>query len=311
MKSIGFKVLIAFGAVYLIWGSTYLAIKFGIETMPPFLMAGLRHLTAGILMYAWMRPRIQSAPTRQHWKSAYIIGGLMLVGGNGGVTLAEKWVPSGLAALIVATVPLWIALFNWKWGDRERPGKRIYVGIGLGMVGLAILVGPEALMGAGRIDGWGAIALLIAAVTWSAGSLYSRSAPLPSTVMLAIAMEMIGGGILLLVTSGLSGEWIDFSFTAVSTGSVAALVYLILLGSLIGFTAYVWLLRHVAPSKVATYAYVNPLVAVFLGYVLADEPLTPRVALSALVIIAGVIVITLKRGRRTHVSAKTKENLAA
>lgn len=301
------KIILAFASVYLIWGSTYLAIRIGIETMPPFLMAGLRHLVAGVIMYAWMRPRSEDVLTRRHWRSAFIIGGLMLLGGNGGVTLAEKWVPSGLAALIVATVPLWIALFNWKWGDRIKPGKRIYAGIVLGMIGLIVLIGPENLMGAGRIDGWGALALVIATVTWSAGSLYSRSAPLPSTVMLAIAMEMIGGGVLLLVLSGLTGEWIGFDMAAVSLNSAGALVYLIFLGSLIGFTAYVWLLRHVAPSKVATYAYVNPLVAVLLGYLFANEPLTPRVAVSALVIIAGVIVITFRRNGKTQPAVEEKK----
>ncbi len=235
----------------------------------------------------------------------------MLLGGNGGVTLAQKWVPSGLAALIVATVPLWIAVFNWKWGDRTKPGRRIYVGIVLGMAGLAILLGPETLMGQGRIDAGGAIALITATIAWSAGSLYSRSAPLPSSVLLAIAMEMIGGGILLLVVSGLTGEWSGFSVASVSISSWMALAYLVVFGSLVGFTAYVWLLRHVAPSKVATYAYVNPLVAVFLGYLVADEPLTTRVIVSSLVIITAVVVITWRGLPKASSKGEPGQSLAA
>ncbi|MBX7151228.1 EamA family transporter [bacterium] len=293
------KIVLAFAAIYLIWGSTYLAIKFAIATVPPFLMAGIRFLIAGAIMYAFARFRTPERPTLIHWRSATVIGGLLLMGGNGGVTWAEQFVPSGLTALLIATVPLWITVLNWLHHDRIRPGVREIGSVLLGLIGLAILVGPEELIGKGRIDLLGAGVLVTASILWSFGSLYSRQAPLPSNPLLSIGMEMLAGGAILSVVGLASGELARVDLSAVSSQSIWSLVYLILVGALIGFTAYVWLLKQTSPNLVATYAYVNPVVAVFLGWLLAGEELTFRTILAAVVIVAAVIIVTLKPKEKT------------
>lgn len=289
-----FKIVLAFAAIYLIWGSTYLAIKFAIATIPPFLMAGARFLVAGAIMYVFARLRNSERPTPLHWRSATIIGGLLLMGGNGGVTWAEQYVPSGLTALLIATVPLWITVLNWLHHDRIRPGVREIGSVLLGLIGLAILVGPEELIGKGRIDLIGAGVLITASILWSFGSLYSRHAPLPSNPLLSIGMEMLAGGAILAVVGLASGETARIDLSAVSAQSIWSILYLILVGALIGFTAYVWLLKQTSPNLVATYAYVNPVVAVFLGWLLAGEELTFRTMLAATVIVAAVVIVTLK-----------------
>ncbi|NUM80115.1 EamA family transporter [bacterium] len=289
-----FKIVLAFAAIYLIWGSTYLAIKFAIATIPPFLMAGARFLVAGAIMYVFARLRNSERPTPLHWRSATIIGGLLLMGGNGGVTWAEQYVPSGLTALLIATVPLWITVLNWLHHDRIRPGVREIGSVLLGLIGLAILVGPEELIGKGRIDLIGAGVLITASLLWSFGSLYSRHAPLPSNPLLSIGMEMLAGGAILAVVGLASGETARIDLSAVSAQSIWSILYLILVGALIGFTAYVWLLKQTSPNLVATYAYVNPVVAVFLGWLLAGEELTFRTMLAATVIVAAVVIVTLK-----------------
>lgn len=293
------SVMAAFAAVYLIWGSTYLGIRFAIETLPPFLMAGARFTIAGSLMYAALRLRGAPRPARVHWRSAAVIGGLMLLGGNGGVTWAEQYVPSGIAALMIATVPLWIVLLDWLRPGGDRPASPVIVGLALGFAGLMLLVGPGELAGSGRINLLGAGALVFAALLWSIGSLYSRRAPLPTEVPLqGTAMEMLVGGLLLVGLGTATGEWARLDLSAVSLRSVLALLYLIAFGSWIGFSAYVWLLKVTAPARAATYAYVNPVVAVFLGWLLADEPLTIRTLLAAAIIISAVVIITSYRTPR-------------
>ncbi|MBP7148748.1 MAG: drug/metabolite exporter YedA [Acidobacteria bacterium] len=293
-------VLAAFGAVYVIWGSTYLAIRFGIETLPPFLMVGARYLGAGVLMYAWARARGTSRPTPRNWAAAAVIGGLMLLGGNGLVTWSEKTVPSGLAALLVATVPLWMVLLDWARPRGERPAARVFVALALGLAGIAILLGPGELLGARDLPWAGALAVVLASFSWAAGSLYSRAAPLPSEPMLATGMEMLAGGALATLVGLALGEGARFDAAAISTRSALALGYLIVFGSLVAFTAYVWLLRVTTPARVATYAYVNPLVAVLLGWALAGEPLGPRTVLAAAVIIAAVVLITTAQAVRAR-----------
>jgi drug/metabolite transporter (DMT)-like permease len=291
------RVPAAFAAVYTIWGSTYLAIRFAVETLPPFLMAGSRFLIAGTILYAVMRRRGAPAPTRLHWRSALVVGALMLLVGNGGLVWAEQTVPSGIASLLVATVPLWMVLLNWLRGDRIRPTAGVAAGVGLGMVGIALLVGGQQGGGQQTVHLTGLLVLMAGSLSWAMGSLYSRRAPLPGDALLGTAMEMLAGGALLFLAGFVSGEAGQIAWQAGSLRSILAFLYLIFLGSLVGFTAYIWLLRNSTPAKVSTYAFVNPVVAVFLGWALAGEPLTARTLLAALVIVGGVALITTYQPR--------------
>jgi drug/metabolite transporter (DMT)-like permease len=289
------RIVLAFLAIYLIWGSTYLAIRFAIETIPPFLMAATRFIVPGGLLFAALRLRGTPAPTLLHWRSAAIIGALLLFAGNGGVTWAEQMVPSGITALLISTVPLWIALQDWLWHGGKRPGVAIITGILLGFAGVLLLIGPAELLGGHSVNPAGVVVLTLATISWSGGSLYSRTAPLPASPLMSVAMEMLCGGILLLVLGSFSGEWSRVQFDLFSFRSLGALAYLMTFGSLIGFSAYIWLLRVVPASRVATYAYVNPVIAVLLGWALAGEELTSRMLIAAVIIIAGVVVIINKR----------------
>jgi drug/metabolite transporter (DMT)-like permease len=288
------RVALAFACIYLIWGSTYLAIRFAIETLPPLLMAGLRFVMAGSILYLIARLRGAPPPQRRNWQGAFVVGGLLLLCGNGGVVLAERRVASGLAALLVGGVPLYIALLEWLTPRGVRPGRRVTFGLVLGFAGIALLVAPGSF-GGGHVDPIGALALIVGSFMWAAGSLYSRHAPLPESPLLGTAMEMLAGGTLLLVASAITGEMRRFDPTAVSARSLVALAYLLVFGSLIGFTAYVWLLRVVPATRVATYAYVNPVVAVLLGWAVAGEPLAARTILAAGIIIAAVVLVTTSR----------------
>ncbi|HYT32479.1 MAG TPA: EamA family transporter [Thermoanaerobaculia bacterium] len=301
------RVALAFAAVYVLWGSTYLAIRFGIETIPPFLMAGTRHLIAGLLLYIWMRSRGTPRPSATHWRSAAIIGGLMLLGGNGLVTWAEQRVPSGLAALIVASVPIWMAVLEGL-EKRARPGGAVIAGLLLGLAGIALLVAPGRFAGNGHVDPIGALALLTAALCWSFGSLYSRRVPLPASTFTATAMEMIAGGTWLWVAGLLFGEGSRLHLSAISMRSAVSLVYLIFFGSLIGFTAYVWLLKATTTARVSTYAYVNPIVAVILGTLFAGEVITARVAIAALVIVGSVALIITSRSKPARSAPPAKQS---
>lgn len=291
------KIIAAFAAVYIIWGSTYLGIRFAIETLPPFLMAGTRFLIAGTILYTWRRLSGSVGPVRVHWRSAAIIGGLMLLGGNGGVTWGEQHIASGLAALLVATVPIWIAALDWLRPGGTRPDGPVIAGLLLGFVGILLLVGPGNLGGGEGNYTLGTLAVLGAAFSWALGSLYSKRAPLPGDALQGIGMEMLAGGVWLWLAGTLAGEWGQLNLGAISLRSGLALAYLTLFGSLVGFTAYVWLLRVVSPARAATYAYVNPVVAVFLGWALAGEELTPLTLVAAAVIIAGVVITTTYRAQ--------------
>lgn len=286
------QVVAAFAAVYVVWGSTYLAIRFAIETLPPFLMAGARFLASGAALYAWTRAAGAPRPTRLHWRETAVVGAFLLVGGNGGVAWAEQRVPSGLAALLVATVPLWMVLLEWWRSGGVRPGWRTWAGIATGFLGLGILVGPAELLGGGAADGVGAAALVLASILWAVGSVYSRRAALPESPLQATGMEMLAGGALLVLVGSAAGEWGRLDPGAVSARSLLALAYLVVFGSGVGFTAYVWLLKHVEVAKVSTYAYVNPVVAVFLGWLLAGEAVTARTLCAAAVIVVAVAFIT-------------------
>ena len=299
------ELVLAFAAVYVLWGSTYLAIRVGVETIPPFLLAATRHLTAGFLLYGWLRLRGTPAPERRHWRAAAIIGTLMLLGGNGLVTWAEQRVSSGIAALIVASVPIWMTVID-ALHRRERPHGVVLLGLAIGLGGIAFLVAPGHFAGGARVNSLGAAALLTAALMWSIGSLYGRRAKLPSSTLLATAMQMIAGGCALLLAAGITREWKGFSLAAVSARSALSLGYLIVAGSLLGFTAYVFLLRATTPARVSTYAYVNPVVAVLLGWALLGEALTPRILIAATVIVAAVALI-IRHGAQRKAAPPAEE----
>ena len=286
------RLLTAFAAVYLIWGSTYLAIRFAIETIPPFLMAGFRFLIAGAVMYWLVRLRGASRPTGRQWLWATVVGALLLLGGNGGVVWAEQTVPSGLAALLVATEPLWVVLIDWVRPGGVRPLRGEVVGLLLGFAGVAVLVIPVDLLGAGlEVDLVGAAALVFAALAWAAGSVVSRQAPAHESSFVATAMKMLTGGVLLVVAGTITGEWARLEVAAITPRSWFALAYLVVFGALIGFTAYVWLLKNTTLARASTYAYVNPIVAVMLGWMLAAEPLNSRVMVAAGIIVSGVVIV--------------------
>jgi drug/metabolite transporter (DMT)-like permease len=291
------RLVLAFAAVYLIWGSTYLAIRFAIQTIPPFLMAGTRFSIAGLILYLWCRINGAPRPQRIHWRSATIVGGLLLVGGNGGVVWAETRVPSGVAALVVAIVPVWIALLDWFRPAGRRPGWQVTAGLAAGSMGLLLLASPgDATLGA-RIDLIGAGVLLMATLCWATGSILAKHSPLPPSPLLGTGMEMLMGGLLLLLLGAFTGEIPQVHLAAITQRSFLSLLYLTSFGSLVGFTAYVWLLKVGSPTRAATYAYVNPVVAVFLGWALAGEPITPRTIIAATVIVGGVVLITSARVR--------------
>ena len=294
-------VLTAFGIVYLVWGSTYLAILFAIETLPPFLMAATRFLVAGVAMYLFAR-RFggAAAPTRAEWRSTAIVGVLLLVFGNGLLVWSELRIASGVAALIVGVVPCCMVLLDWLRPRGTRPGARVVAGHALGVVGLFVLIGPDALMGGGRSDLIGVAAVALGSFSWAAGSIYSRYAALPRSPVLATGMEMLAGSAGLAVFALLHGETAHLGNTHVSLLSIAGWLYLIVFGSIVAFTAYVWLLRVSTPARVSTYAYVNPVVAVLLGFALAGEPLTLRMIVAAAVIVSGVALITLAPKSAAH-----------
>ncbi len=284
----------AFAAVYVIWGSTYLGIRLAVETIPPFSMAGSRAIAAGVILYAWARWRGAAKPEFSHWRGATIVGGLLLLGGNGLLSWAQQRVPSGVSALIIGSVPLWMILLEWLWHRGPRPTLGIVSGLIVGFAGLGFLVGPGRRSNGAVINLSDAVVLLLAAFLWAAGSLYSRRARLPSSQLQAAAMEMLTGGALLMLAGGVTGEWTRFAPAHVSAHSWVAWVYLVTFGSLIGFTAYVWLLQVASPAHVSTYAYVNPVVAVFLGWALAGEQVTSRTLLAAAAIILAVVIIVTR-----------------
>lgn len=286
------KLVAAFGAVYLIWGSTYLAIRFAIETLPPFSMASVRFLVAGLAMYAWARATGAARPQGRHWAAAAAAGGLLLLGGNGGVVWAEQHVPSGLAALLVATVPLWMAVLEWARPGGTKPRAGVAAGVALGLGGVALLAGPADLVGGKPPDPLGTAVLLLASLSWAAGSLYLRRAPLPGPQTLTTGMQMVAGGALLGLAALAAGEPGRLDLGAASLRSWLALAYLVVFGSLVGFTAYTWLLKATTAARASTYAFVNPVVAVFLGWALAGEPLTARTLLAAAAIVGAVALIT-------------------
>ena len=285
---------LALGAVYVIWGSTYLAIREAVLTLPPLLMASVRFLVAGALLYVWAIRRGHregDRPGWPEWRSAFVVGSLLLLVGNGGVVLAERSVPSGVAALVIATIPVWMAMI-----DRVFSGQRLVPqaigGLALGFGGLAVLVGGT---GSGKLDLVGMVILLTAALGWAIGSMYSRGARLPARPLVATAMEMLAGGTALAFAGAVHGEFGRIHPERFSTASLLGLAYLIVFGSWVAFSAYIWLLRTAPISLVSTYAYVNPVVAVFLGWAFLSERITPRTMVAGAVIVAAVALILSAR----------------
>jgi len=296
------RMLLAFLAVYTVWGSTYLAIRVAITTIPPFAMAATRFVVAGLILYLWARWRGAPAPTARQWRSAAVVGTLLLVGGNGGVVWSEQRVASGLAALMVGGEPLWAVLLDWLRPGGRRPSLGVGVGLAVGFVGLALLVAPDRL-GAWSIDPAGAAALVVSTIAWAIGSIYSRQADAPKDPFVAIGANMICGGLGLAVASTVTGELSRLSPTTFTMQSMLAWAYLTAFGSIVGFTSYMWLLRHTTLAKASTYAYVNPVVAVFLGWLVLGEVVTVRTTVAAAVIIGAVVLISAVpqlRDRREH-----------
>ena len=276
--------------VYVVWGSTYLAIRIAIETLPPFLMGGVRFLIAGGALYAWAVRRgdqTNDRPGRDEWRSAAIVGAGLFLGGNGGVVFAESRIASGVTAVLVATLSLWLPLLAWIFYG-ERPSRLAMIGLPLGFGGVALLIGPFETSG---IDPVGAGACLLASLSWSAASLYSRHAKLPARTTVSTGMQMLTGGVWMILAGVLIGELGDVRPASFSTASLGALGYLIVAGSLGAFTAYAWLIRHAPTSLVATYAYVNPVVAVVLGWAVAGEPITMRMVVAGAIIIVALVLI--------------------
>jgi drug/metabolite transporter (DMT)-like permease len=290
------SIILAFAGIYLIWGSTYLGILFAIQSIPPLLMAGTRFLLAGIILYT--AARISGAPPspRPEWRTALIVGACLLLGGNGGVTLSEQYVPSGVAALLVATVPIYIALLSWLFGMSMRPSALTWIGLAGGFIGVGVLIGPAlrfSTTGESPQAWIGMTILLCSSLIWSVGSLYSRTALNAPSPFLAAGQQMLCGGALLFIAGIIRGELHHFDPWQITMKSLGAFVYLVFIGGIIGYVSYAWLLRYCEPAKVATYAYVNPIVAVFLGTVFAGETLTLRTLMGAGLIIGSVAIVIM------------------
>jgi len=302
-------VIAAFAAVYVIWGSTYLGIRYAVESIPPFLMAGSRHLVAGLLLFTFAISQGAKWPSIVEWRDAAIAGTLMLVIGNGGVTWAEQMIPSGIAALLVALTPVWMVLLDWARPGGIRP--RALVGLGL-IVGLAgvVLLARKQMNGHGAAYGWGVAALLAASICWAFGSVFNRTARKPKSAFLGVALQMITGGVILFALAGLQGELNQFSVARVTALSFWSWFYLTIAGSLVAYTAYVWLLHASTPARVATYAYVNPLIAVLLGCTIGREVFSPEIYLAGGLIIIAVVLV-LRGGTKPATPATAASKLAA
>ncbi len=290
------KIWIALLALYIVWGSTYLAIRFTVETIPPFLSAGIRFLISGIILVVWQRGAGVSMPTRKQWISLAIIGNLLLLGGNGLVSWAEQTIPSGIAALMIGGMPMFLVIAEATRPDGAKPNWQIILGLFVGFIGIFILVGPAEISGSElNLNPLGIAALLAACIFWSVGSVYSKHGELPKSTLMSTGGQMLMGSLGLFAVSLATGELSGWNPAEVTSKSALGLVYLILAGSLIGFVSYGWLLQNAPISLVATYAYVNPIVAVLLGNWFASEPLEPRIWLAAAIIVGSVMFINRSR----------------
>lgn len=306
------RILFAFLVVYLVWGSTYLAIRLALETMPPFFLAGTRFVLAGLVLFAWLAWRATRGGdplrmTAAHWRSAFIVGSLLFVCGNGAVVWAQRTVPSGLAALMIGGAPLWFALLGWLVFRERRPALGAFAGILIGLSGIALLFLPGALGANVVVDRIGAATIVVGSMGWVTGSLLMRRLELPKSPFIATAMEMTAGGLGLLLISAATGEWRRVDPQTWSPRSLLAWTYLVLFGSVLATTAYVWLLGVVSSVRVATYAYVNPVVAVLLGCLILGEPFTARIALATAIIIGGVALVLVSQSRAAATQVSRNE----
>jgi drug/metabolite transporter (DMT)-like permease len=292
------KVLLAFAIIYFVWGSTFLAIRVGVREVPPFLLAAMRFLVAGLVLYAGMRLKGTPSPSAREWSAASFLALLIFVLDYGLLFWAERRVASGIAAVMMATTPVFTAIAEIVFLGTQRLTVRLAVALLVGMAGVAVLVGRSMSLGGAPVDTAGAVALIVAAISWSIAASLSRRLPLPSAKAMSSGVQMLAGGIQLVLTSALLGEFRGFRVQAVSRGAWLALGYLIVAGSIVAFTAYVWLLHHESPTKVGTYAYVNPVVAVVVGYFLGGEGLGLRTILGTTLVLVSVVVITTTPGKR-------------
>ena len=286
------KILLAFAMIYFVWGSTFLAIRVGVHEVPPFLLAALRFFTAGLVMYAWMRLKGTPAPSPREWASASLLGTIIFVIDYGCLFWAEQRVPSGIAAVVLATIPVFITLMEITFLRTQRLTIRLSLALIVGMCGVAVLMNHSFSLGEVPINRAGAVALLVASITWSVATTLTRRLSLPASKPMSAAAQMLTGGVQLFVLTALTGEFSGFRAQAVSVHAWLALVYLIIAGSIVGFTAYVWLLHYESPTKVGTYAYVNPVVAVAVGYFVGGETVGLRTLLGTLLVLVSVITIT-------------------
>jgi drug/metabolite transporter (DMT)-like permease len=307
------KILLAFAAIYFVWGSTFLAIRVGVREVPPFLLAAMRFFVAGLVMYAWMRLKGTPRLTRREWAGATMLGALIFVLDYGCLFWAEQRVPSGVTAVVLATIPVFIALLEIAFLRTQRLTVRLGLALLVGICGVAVLVNHSFSLGEAPIDRAGAIALLVASFTWSIATILTRRIALPPSKPMSAAAQMLTGGALLFVLAAVTGEFSGFQVRAVSYTAWFALLYLIIAGSIVGFTAYVWLLHYESPTKVGTYAYVNPVVAVAVGYFVGGESVGSRTLLGMLLVLVSVVAITTMPKKRvesisTSVGSQLVEN---
>jgi drug/metabolite transporter (DMT)-like permease len=305
------KTVLAFAIIYLVWGSTFLAIRVGVREVPPFLLAGMRFFAAGIVLYAWMRARGTPSPTRWEWAAASLLAVLIFVLDYGLLFWAEQRVASGIAAVMMATIPAFMAMAEILLLRTQRLTLRLGFALLVGIGGVAVLVSRSAGFGESPINTAGAIALVVAAISWSLAAVLTRKLPLPASKVMSSGAQMLAGGILLTLTAAMLGEFRGFHVQAVSSGAWLALAYLIVAGSIVGFTAYVWLIHHESPTKVGTYAYVNPVVAVLVGYFLGGEALGARTLLGTLLVLVSVIVITTTPKKKSAFANQDRINASS
>jgi drug/metabolite transporter (DMT)-like permease len=292
------KTLLSFAIIYLVWGTTFLAIRVGVKEIPPFLMAGIRFVIAGGVLYAWTLAQGERSPTARQWMSACAVSIFIFVFDYGLLFWAEQRVPSGLAAVVLALIPLFMVLSEIVFLRTQKLTARLTLALLTGIAGVAVLMSRSLYLSGAPIDRRGALALIFASMSWSFGSVLTRKLELPPSKVMSSGAQMLAGGVLLSLTAACLGEFRNFHPMEVSRGAWFALLYLIVFGSIVGFTAYVWLIHHESPTKVATYAYVNPVVAVMVGYFLGGEPLGLRTIVGALCVLTSVVVITTTRAAR-------------
>lgn len=304
------KILLAFAIIYFVWGSTFLAIRVGVHEVPPFLLAALRFSVAGLVLYGWMRLRGTPSPNRRQWGGALLLGALIFLVDYGCLFWAEQRVPSGIAAVVLATIPVFITLLEIAFLRTQRLTARLGLALLVGLGGVAVLMNRSFSLNEIPIDRRGAFALLVAAFTWSIATILTRRLELPASKPMSAAAQMLAGGAQLFALAAVSDEFASFHPQAVSVKAWLALLYLIVAGSIVGFTAYIWLLHHESPTKVGTYAYVNPVVAVAFGYFFGDESIGPRTLVGTLLILVSVIAITTTPKKNSE-SGKRSELLVA